>query len=1068
MTTSPAGFAARVVCLAAALLAAFATPPATAHPYASGLTNRSGTIYFVLNENAGDVSVIYGANAATNDLGPLSAGVNSFSLGYQGTNYTNYAIVVTKTGSGAVSQISVDSANNSIYGPRGVAVNRNPATHNFGRIYICNANSGQGVPAPGKYTTRGIFILNADTSDALGRGTNGSLGGITLGSNTTYEPYKPFVGPDDSVYIGACGADGTGGTAGGASVWKSDPDITNSVAILKYGLSTTNFGPCQSTPFVTGSLATGNLSLYCLMWQYPLPSGPYNNLYQYNIGGGSLPWTAAPVALGANAGNSVASGVLEDLYIAPDGKFFVTQDRNSSVGTGNISLHVFDSAGVNEIWNSSSAAGGVDPFVASYGVAVSPDDLYVAAIVNTSDNFFLLARLTNGLPDLSTLSTNATGIGTPGRGIAFDAADNVYVVSGGNDRLRVFSPGLNTIATTSNDSSATNGAFQFVVLSNTPSITSQPQSQTVALGASASFAVTASGYVPLTYQWQEAGTNLTDNGRFTGAHTNVLNISSVQAGDVGSYRVIVTNIYGAVTSTPATLSIQAPSFTNPWVQLANSPGPNNVRHDDVYFTDPTNGWASQNGFIYRTTNGGATWTTNLNLSGTHFRSLGFATPQVGFAGNLGKGSYDGGTTDTNVLYRTYDGGVTWSNVPGFAEAGMKGLCSIFVLDSKHIYGAGRVRGPAYFIKSEDGGTNWSLLSLTDMGVMNGIMDIYFQDPTNGWVVGMDTNAYAANCATPYYGRIARTTDGGNTWTPVVTTPIACSYFWKMAWPTPQIGYVSLQQNGSYNAIVFYKTTDGGNTWVSNGIPETSFGLSTNGFNFYLQGIGFVSANEGWIGGASGLPTYAPSFLHTTDGGVTWAPVGFNDSYFINRIRFLTPALGFASGANIYQYSVPLAIGQQPQSQVVVAGSNLNLSVTAYGAGPITYRWQQNGADVFSATNATLFLTNVTRSAAGTYDVIVTNSAASIQSSNAVVRVIASERLGPPILLPGDRLQLLFNDADGGALLTTNDLATFDVFASTNLVDWTIITNSLTLTNGSIIFEDTTTNYPARYYRVRER
>ena len=75
------------------------------------------------------------------------------------------------------------------------------------------------------------------------------------------------------------------------------------------------------------------------------------------------------------------------------------------------------------------------------------------------------------------------------------------------------------------------------------------------------------------------------------------------------------------------------------------------------------------------------------------------------------------------------------------------------------------------------------------------------------------------------------------------------------------------------------------TWVSNGIPETSVGLYTNGYNFYLQGIGFVSTNEGWIGGASGLPNYTNSFLHTTDGGATWSPAGFNDTFFVNRFRF---------------------------------------------------------------------------------------------------------------------------------------------------------------------------------------
>lgn len=50
------------------------------------------------------------------------------------------------------------------------------------------------------------------------------------------------------------------------------------------------------------------------------------------------------------------------------------------------------------------------------------------------------------------------------------------------------------------------------------------------------------------------------------------------------------------------LAISLPAQSPIWMQLPNSPGPSTVRHDDIYFTDPTNGWATQNNNIYRTTN----------------------------------------------------------------------------------------------------------------------------------------------------------------------------------------------------------------------------------------------------------------------------------------------------------------------------------------------------------------------------------------------------------------------------------------------------------------------------------
>ncbi|MEY4388214.1 MAG: hypothetical protein RLY20_3497 [Verrucomicrobiota bacterium] len=512
-------------------------------------------------------------------------------------------------------------------------------------------------------------------------------------------------------------------------------------------------------------------------------------------------------------------------------------------------------------------------------------------------------------------------------------------------------------------------------------------------------------------------------------------------------------------------TLLAEAQTPVWTQLPNSPGSSGTRHDDIYFTDPTNGWATHNNNIYRTTNGGVTWTTNLTMPGTHFRSIAFLNPMVGFAGNLGVGSYDGNVSNTNVMYKTTDGGVTWTNVPGFAEAGMKGLCTFHVLNSNTIYGAGRVRGPAFVIKSSDGGSNWTMQNLTASNVMNGIMDVYFKDTNNGWVVGMDTNQYASP---PYYGRIARTTNGGASWQVQVTTSIQDCYFWKISFPSPQIGYVALQQNLSTRTnIVFYKTTDGGETWVSNGIPEVTVKLNTNGLHFYLQGLAFVSTNEGWIGGASSVP-YESSFLHTTNGGVSWEPAGYTNTWFINRIRFLSPTLGFAAGGNLHIYSVPLALMSQPPNLTVVGPTNVNLSVGAVGTPNLSYQWKRNGTNAPNGNGSTLILTNLHRSDSATYSVFVSNGFTNVQSTNAILRIIVPERLSQPAVLPGNKVQLMFTDNDGGALLTTNDLASFTVLASTNLVNWFSITNALSVTNGSIIFQDTLTNAPQKFYRVLEQ
>jgi endonuclease/exonuclease/phosphatase family metal-dependent hydrolase len=89
-----------------------------------------------------------------------------------------------------------------------------------------------------------------------------------------------------------------------------------------------------------------------------------------------------------------------------------------------------------------------------------------------------------------------------------------------------------------------------LTVSNTPpSITTQPQSQSVNVGASPTFTVSATGTAPLSYQWLFSGTNI------IGANTNTCTRSNVQTNAAGNYSVIVTNIAGSVTSSVAMLMV---------------------------------------------------------------------------------------------------------------------------------------------------------------------------------------------------------------------------------------------------------------------------------------------------------------------------------------------------------------------------------------------------------------------------------------------------------------------------------------------------------------------------------
>ena len=128
-------------------------------------------------------------------------------------------------------------------------------------------------------------------------------------------------------------------------------------------------------------------------------------------------------------------------------------------------------------------------------------------------------------------------------------------------------------ATLSNMPAACSLLFTGVVpnaATGAPTITTQPQSQTVTAGQTATFTVAASGTAPLSYQWQQNGAAIA--GAVSSSYTTPATTTSESG---SSFTVTVTDTAGSVTSTAATLTVN-PAAPTPQTITFNNPGTQTV------------------------------------------------------------------------------------------------------------------------------------------------------------------------------------------------------------------------------------------------------------------------------------------------------------------------------------------------------------------------------------------------------------------------------------------------------------------------------------------------------------
>ncbi len=210
--------------------------------------------------------------------------------------------------------------------------------------------------------------------------------------------------------------------------------------------------------------------------------------------------------------------------------------------SGNYDVVVTNSVGV-----ATSIVASLTVLVTPPSVISQPADLSV--LVGTNVNFSVAA---SGTPPLSfqwvrngLMLTNAGNVS--GATAADLALSNVQT----NDS------GSYSVIITNSGGSATSrlASLTVSVTPVAPAIVTNPASQSVSLGADVSFYVSATGTVPLTYQWLKDGAPLTNSGSISGAASPALTLHGASTNDAGGYQVVITNVGGAVTSALASLTV---------------------------------------------------------------------------------------------------------------------------------------------------------------------------------------------------------------------------------------------------------------------------------------------------------------------------------------------------------------------------------------------------------------------------------------------------------------------------------------------------------------------------------
>jgi hypothetical protein len=435
-----------------------------------------------------------------------------------------------------------------------------------------------------------------------------------------------------------------------------------------------------------------------------------------------------------------------------------------------------------------------------------------------------------------------------------------------------------------------------------PSITVQPANQSVIVGSTAAFSVTATGTAPLSYQWSKNGTSI------SGATSSGYTTPATVIGDNGStFTVEVNNGAGNAVSGAATLTVTssavAPSITTQPADQTVAVGAKAVFTVQASGTAPlTYQWSKNGAPISGAT--ASSYTTPVTVIGDNASA--FSVQVTNSAGNV--------TSNSATL--------TVNNV-----------------------------APTITVQPKSQTVNLGATA-TFTVTATGTSPITFQWLKNGTAIGAAT---ASSYTTPATVAV----DSGATFTVQVTNS-AGTVLSSAATLTINVAAPTITSQPQNQSVLVGATA---------AFSVTAAGTAPLTYQW--------SKNNTIISGATAASYTTPATLITDN----------NETFTVK----VTNAAGISATSNAATLTVTAApvapnIITPPASQSVTVGTTATFSVTAGGTAPLTYQWSKNGAAIIGATGAGYTIPATALADSGAYTVTVSNGAGNAISPAATLTV----------------------------------------------------------------------------------